>query len=242
MGRAPAPQRLRHYHRPVISFKEQLLLSCKQLTVSRIRLRISQLLTAYRSLAKFRAARSLLRLPLYMDLIASAAGTCRVPKLPGMSNNQALRHRRLLRHSFVAADESRRGLACPSTTAVRSSSFCQGTCVWPDPSRARETIFVRCFPTPASDKCGRIHPSNWSRRPPNRTFLQRNAEKGSAPSAALWNLFVQCSCRVALRLISGSVRDASTNRAGFEPVSVVEATLLHFTPPAHSTLVREGCQ
>src|SRR2546423_8918711 len=66
---------------------------------------------------RFPVGQSLLRLPLYKDPRACAAGTCPAPKLPGMSNNPALQHRRQLRRSFSTADELTHDPACPSTTA-----------------------------------------------------------------------------------------------------------------------------
>src|SRR5580765_5240316 len=105
-----------HHHRPVISFKEQLQVNCKQLAVSSTlitvptsALGISQLLTAYRSLLtpRFPIAQSPLRLPRYKDQRASAAGTCPAPKLPDSSSNQAPRRRRRPPHSFSAADGSK---------------------------------------------------------------------------------------------------------------------------------------
>src|SRR5262245_2416661 len=118
MGRAPAPQRHRHHHRPVISFKEQPLVNRELLAVSsaltaspnvalQTALNFSTLLTAYRSpfTPIFPVAQSPPRLPRYKDPPGGAAGTCRVPKLPGMSNNQGLPHHRRPRRSFAAAGE-----------------------------------------------------------------------------------------------------------------------------------------
>src|SRR5262252_5538674 len=174
MGRAPAPQRHRHHHRPVISFKEQLLVNPELSAVSsaltatselalHTALNLSKLLTAYSSpvTPKFPVARLPLRPPPYKDRRAGAAGTCRVPKLPGMSNNQALQRRQPLRHSFSAGDESAPFPECPSPTADRSNWFCQGTSVAPDPWKATHSVAARWLPTPASDKPERIHPSDW---------------------------------------------------------------------------------
>src|ERR1043165_2321892 len=158
--RAPAPQRLRHHHRPAISFKE-LIVSCEPLAVSsaltailnlalQTVLKFSKLLTAYRSLLhhfKFPVGQSRPRLPRYKDPRACVAGTCPIPKLPGMSNNRVPLRRPPPASSFSAAGESTRDPACPSSTAGRSSSSCQGTCAAPDPSTARETISVRWLPT-----------------------------------------------------------------------------------------------
>src|SRR5439155_44061 len=181
MGRrAPAPQRHRHHHRPVISFKELrdenkaasgecevlLELSPPGPVVVRIIDFISnerQRLTAHCLVLNFKhpVARLLLRLPRYKDRKASAAETCPAPKLPGKSNNRAPPRRRRLRHSFSAADESAHGFAYPSTTADRNNLFYQGTCVAPDPSKATKTAAVRSLPIPASDKFSRIRPSSW---------------------------------------------------------------------------------
>src|SRR5256714_13499571 len=129
---------------------------------------------------RFPVGQSLLRLPLYKDRRACAAGTCPAPKLPGMTNSRAPQHHRQLRRFFSAADESKRVPACPSTTAVRSNSFCQGTFAEPDPSKAAAPAVVRSLPIPASDKCARIRPSRWSGKATIRISLQRNAEKESA--------------------------------------------------------------
>src|SRR5215831_1478202 len=165
------PKGHRHHHRPVISFKEQLSANRELSAVSsaltaipkpalQTALNFSKLLTAYRSpcTPKSPAAQWLLRLPRYKDPRAGVAGSGPTPKLPGKSNSRALRPRRRLARSCAAAGESKPVPACPSKTADRSSSFCQGTCAVRDPSRARETISVRWLPTQASDKCVRIHP------------------------------------------------------------------------------------
>src|SRR6185436_2773780 len=157
-----------HYHRPVISFKEQLLVNLEPSAVSsaltapsnlalQTALNFCKLLTAYRSpfTPKSPVGRSPLRLPLYKDPTAGAAGTCLIPKLRGTTNSPGQRRRRLPPRSFSAADESGLVPVCPSPTADRSSSFCQGTCAGPDPSRAKETVSVRWLPIPALDKCAR---------------------------------------------------------------------------------------
>src|ERR1041384_2096816 len=128
--RAPAPQRLRHHHRPAISFKE-LIVNCEPLAVSsaltailnlalQTALKFSKLLTAHH--LKFPVAQSLPRLPLCKDPQAGVAGTCPIPKLPGMSNNRVPLRRRLPERSYATADGSTRDLACPSPTADRSTS------------------------------------------------------------------------------------------------------------------------
>src|SRR5581483_5611979 len=237
--RPPAPQRLRHHHRPAISFKEQkvnreLLAVSSALTASSIlalqtALKFSKLLTADRSLAtpKFPVAQSPPRLPRYKDPRACVAGTCPTPKLPGKSDIRAPPRRRRPARSFAAADESTRVPACPSPTADRSSSFCQGTCAAPDPSRARETTSVRWLPIRASGKCARIHRSGSSRKTASRTSLQRNAEKGRGLSAGPWNRFALCNFHEALRLIPETSGDDSAVCAAFELDS---CRLSHFTP------------
>src|SRR5215471_2523377 len=165
--RAPAPQRLRHQHRPAIWFKE-LIVSSELLAVSsaltasfnpalQTALNFSKLLTAHRSLLKFPTGQSPPRPLPYKDLRACAAGTDPAPKLPGNSNIRAPPRRPRPARSCAAADEPARVPACPSSTADRSSSSCQGTCAAPGPSRARETIAVRWLPIRASGRCARIH-------------------------------------------------------------------------------------
>jgi len=108
-----------HYHRPVISFKEQLLVKLEPSAVSsaltaptnlalQTALNFCKLLTAYRSpfTPKSRVARSPLRLPLCKDPTAGAAGTCPIPKLRGRTSNRVQRHHRSPPRSFSAADES----------------------------------------------------------------------------------------------------------------------------------------
>src|SRR5712692_5394473 len=177
--RAPAPQRHRHHHRPVISFKE-LGMRTKQRAESRgalpeqsppgsfilpidLTFNRRHRLTAHCLVltVRYPDAQSPSRLLRYKDRKASAAETCPAPKPPGKSGNRALPHRRQLRRSFSAADGSARDPANPSTTAVRNSSFCQGTCAAPDPSKAAATTVAQLLPIPASDKFARIRRSSW---------------------------------------------------------------------------------
>src|SRR5260370_30366575 len=152
MGRrAPAPQRHRHHHRPVILFKE---LGGENKAASGESRRLLELsppgsfvvpiidcvsnrrhkLTAHCFILifKYPNPRSPLRLPRYKDRKASAAGTCPTPKPPGNSSNRALPRHQQRPSSFSRADESRHALPNPSTTAVPSSSSCPGTRAAPD--------------------------------------------------------------------------------------------------------------
>src|SRR5436190_6965384 len=122
-----------HYHRPVISFKE-LIVSCEQLAVSsaltarfklalQTALKFSRLLTAYCSplTPKFLTGQLLLRLPRYKDPKACVAGIDPAPRPPGTLSTRAPPRHPPPGRSCAAADESALGLACPSSTADRSS-------------------------------------------------------------------------------------------------------------------------
>src|SRR6266849_8248249 len=124
MGRVPAPQGRNHHHRPVISFKERL-------TITALR---------------FPSEQSLLHLLRCTDRRAGVAEISRVPKLPGTSNSRAPPHRPGLPNSGAARDESKLDPERPSSAAGRNSSFCQGTCGEPDPSKAGAKAVFRLTP------------------------------------------------------------------------------------------------
>src|SRR5437762_14143176 len=122
--RAPAPQRHRHHHRPVILFKELLGMRTKQRAESRdalpeqsppgpfilpidLTFNLRHRLTAHCLVlitVKYPDLQSPSRLLRYKDRKATAAETCPAPKLPNSSSNRALLHRRQPRRSFSATD------------------------------------------------------------------------------------------------------------------------------------------